>query len=180
MSRILQNVMSSHPESSNQFGVTAGYWFTTWTCLLVAFVWTDVNPMILALPEWYNFGLKLFLFGFLPLLITWIVGSRIGASILDPLQTKTSKRAMLRGVEVALWSLALFAPFFSLVAAIHMAAFEPTPGTSFAVELLKNFFGALLMVFITGLIILGWLIALIGATTGWLLYKFRPSPEMGR
>lgn len=133
-----------------------------------------MHPYTPGMPAWYNFSFGIFVFGVLPILIAGIFGYCIGARILSSSRISSGKQAVICGLKVALFSFFVFAPLFSLTAAIDLSLLEPTPNSTFAVEVVKLFFGALLMVIIMGAIVLGWLVALTAATAGWLLFKMRP------
>ena len=134
-----------------------------------------MRPYTPAAPAWYNLSIGIFLGGILPVSVAGMFGYFVGSRILVSSQTGTAKQAALCGLKVGLFSFSLFAPVFSLIAAVDLSLLEPTPGGTFLVEVLKSFFGALGMVIIMGGIVLGWLIALVAAAAGWLLYKIRPA-----
>ena len=162
-------------DGDNRRRAVAGAWFAMASGIPLIPVWFESHPWTPGASVWYTLALKIFLVGILPVSIAGAVGYSLGASILDSSQTPTAKSAMMRGIEIALWAFALFAPLFSLIAAIHLSIYERAPDSMLVVELLKSFIGALLMVSLAGVIILGWLMTLVGAAAGWLLYKLRPA-----
>lgn len=152
----------------------AAAWFAVASCIPLIPVWMEMRPYTPGVPAWYDRSLGIFLSGIFPVFVAGVFGWSVGSRILRSSETATAKQAVLLGLKVGLFSFSLFALVFSLMMAVHLSLFEPTPGGTFLVEVLKSFFGALAMVIIMGGIVLGWLIALVAAIAGWLLYKIRP------
>lgn len=95
-----------------------------------------------------------------PILLAGICGGLLGASILDPAKVKTPGEAMLRGFMVSLLSYVLFSiPLFLGVVKVAKDTAQVLPGW--------------IMIFFTGLVVVGWLIALVGVAGGALLYFYR-------
>jgi hypothetical protein len=170
--------MAAHLNDIGKLRLFAAAWFGAASCIPLIPVWMEARPYTPGAPAWYNLSLGIFLAGVLPVFVAGMFGYSVGARILSSTQIRTAKQSVVCGLKVALFSFSVFAPVFSLLAAVHLSFFESTPGSTFLIELLKSFFGALLMVIIMGGIILGWLIALVAATAGWMLYKIR-SPLFG-
>jgi hypothetical protein len=118
-------------------------------------------------------AIKIILIGVLPASVAGLFGYRVGANILNSSRISNGKQAILCGLTVALFSFSVFAPLFSLAAAVDLTVLEPGPNTSVVTQFLESFLGALAAVLIAA-ILFGWLVALVGATAGWLLYIVRP------
>jgi hypothetical protein len=89
--------------------------------------------------------------------LSGICGAVLGASILDPAKVKTPGKAMLRGLLVSLSAFLIFS-----------MASSPLLAKDTASALL-----AWPIIFITGIIVVGWLIAIVGLAGGALLYFYR-------
>jgi hypothetical protein len=99
-----------------------------------------------------------------PILAAAIIGSWLGAAILD--KTRSGVRAALRGLTIA----ALSYLFFFILEVISFVLYNPTLNT--ADDFFKLVYMLALM-FGVGLLLFGWLIALVGAAAGALLYQLR-------
>jgi hypothetical protein len=95
----------------------------------------------------------------LPALIAGVCGASLGSSILDPARIQTLAQAAGRGVIVAATS------FLFYILLISVAA---SGGAMFFILL------------IYGSIIIGWLLAIVGALAGGLLFKRRETPNQAR
>ncbi len=135
----------------------AGAWFALAAVVPVAyyFLFNPLNGHDVPM-----FGGSINLTALVPVFISGICGSLLGAEILNPEETKNALQAIGRGLIVSLLSY-LF--LFSGVAAILIIA-----GANI-VEVIVSF----IVFFLYGLLIIGWLIALVGAIAGGLLYLFR-------
>jgi ABC-type multidrug transport system permease subunit len=101
-----------------------------------------------------------------PLLIAGLVGSLLGASILDARRAGSGWRAGLRGLLIAVASYLLYAVVLSAWDGYaNHGAFSPG----------EAFTRTLVMALMWGAIFFGWLAAIAGATAGWLLYLFAAS-----
>lgn len=144
----------------------AGLWFAVAGCIPVSFVF--LSGLVAA----DNINSKVILFGILPVLIAGICGFRLGSSILDANLVKNSKQAIMQGIKVALFSYAFFIPLFSLGTAFYFSIYEASPNRTFVDDFMGGLLGSLFAGFI-GLILVGWLIVLISAIAGWILFKLR-------
>jgi hypothetical protein len=99
------------------------------------------------------------LFVLLPAFIAGLCGARFGSSILDPARVRTSAQAAGRGVIVAAASFLFYIILISLVTSAGAAFF------------FLLFYGS---------IIIGWLVTIVGALAGWLLYKRREGLNQAR
>jgi len=95
-----------------------------------------------------------------PGILGGISGFIIGADIFNPNKTTNAGEAIFRGALVSVAAWLAFAIIMSSVVARESDT---------------NFIGSLLFVLIFGSILVGWLIALMGASTGLLLYRLRES-----
>ena len=96
----------------------------------------------------------------IPIIVSGFLGLFLGSTILDTEEIKSELQATLRGLMVGLLSYLLL---FTLPAILTMF----TSG---------DFFGtvaAFVIFFLYGLFIVGWLIAVVGALAGWLLFQLR-------
>ena len=99
-------------------------------------------------------------FMIIPLLITGMMGSLFGASILDTQKVRSGWRAALRGLLVAIVAFLLSTVLISVwIASDEYQSFVPT----------------LIMMFGVGLMVVGWLVAITGVFAGWLLYQRQAS-----
>lgn len=103
--------------------------------------------------------------------IAWVAGYYFGASILDERLTVSSGRATARGLGVAALSFAAYIVATSFVAAVVTSINDHNPAANF----FSIFFGGMLMLSIFGTIFVGWLVALVGLTAGYSLYRYRLS-----
>jgi hypothetical protein len=92
------------------------------------------------------------LFVLLPAFVAGVCGACFGSSILDPSRVQTPAQAAGRGFIVAAASFLFYILLISVVASGGVAFF------------FLLFYGS---------IIIGWLVAIVGALAGWLLYKRR-------
>ena len=88
----------------------------------------------------------------LPTFIAGVCGACFGSSILDPSLVRTSGQAAWRGFIVAAASFLFYILLLSVVT---------SAGAAFLIFL------------IYGSILIGWLVAIVGALAGWLLYRRR-------
>jgi hypothetical protein len=107
--------------------------------------------MVVGGPQSFSAAI-LALFVLLPALIAGVCGASLGTSILDQSLIWTPAQAAGRGVIVAAASFL----FYILLVSIALSG-----GAAF------------FMLLIYGSIVIGWLIAIVGALAGWLLFKRR-------
>ena len=134
----------------------AGIWFALAAVIPIAFyflwIWEG---------NWKQFdAIFLFLFLGAPILIAGLCGFLLGSSILDPDETKTPGRAMVYGLMVALLSYLLL--FITSALILGLRSDDPT-----------EFVMGWAVIFVFGFIYVGWLIAMVGAVGGALLYSYR-------
>jgi hypothetical protein len=111
--------------------------------------------------DWKHFdAVFLLLFLGAPVLMAGLCGFLLGSSILDPDETKTPLQAMVYGLMVALLSYLLF--FTTSVLILGLRSDDPT-----------EFVIGWALIFMFGFIYVGWLIAMVGAVGGGLLYLYR-------
>lgn len=144
----------------------AGLWFMAAAALLVFPIFTSAagdSSQLLYFFIWLLLS---------PLLITGLVGSLLGASILDTDRARRSGwRAALRGLLIAVIAYLLYA--------IVLSAWEGYANHG-AFSSGEAFTRTLLMVLIWGAIFLGWVAAIIGALAGWILHLIAASREKRR
>ena len=95
-----------------------------------------------------------------PILIGGICGLLLGSGILDAEEIRTASQAIGRGLMVALLSYLLLFTGTAVILALNN---DDLVGT---VTLF-------IIVFLYGLLLVGWLVAGVGAVAGWLLYLYR-------
>jgi uncharacterized membrane protein YfcA len=94
-----------------------------------------------------------------PLLITGLLGSLLGARILDSTRKRSGWGAAFRGLLI---TVAAF--FFS---AIIISAWDAHKHEY------TKFIDTLFMMLLIGSMVIGWVVALIGVLAGWLLYQIQ-------
>jgi hypothetical protein len=95
-----------------------------------------------------------------PILIASLCGLLLGSSILNADDVRTAGQAIMRGLIVALLSYLLLFTVSALILAFNN-------------DDLAGLVVTWAIIFLMGLLIVGWLIAIIGAIAGWLLYLYR-------
>lgn len=133
----------------------AGMWFAAAGMIPVLFV----SPTALSAADPYDKGEAVIWLAIVPILIAGIIGSLLGASILDPHHVRKSWQAALRGLIVAVVAFLLFSILFSAWA-------------SYTNEY-QSFVQMLFMMLMVGVIAVGWMVAFVGTFAGWLLYKIQ-------
>ena len=135
--------------------VFAGAWFAFLAVIPVAFyflvLWRKTERQD-AIFVWTFIGA--------PILLAGICGSIFGSSILDPDKVKTPKQAKLRGLLVAVLAYVLFFPVSGEI--IAQTSKDPVKAID-----------GWPAIFIMGMVLVGWLIALTGVVGGALLYNYR-------
>src|SRR6266852_4153901 len=114
----------------------------------------------------------LWLFGIVPVSSAALAGFTVGSRIVDPTRRPTSGRAALRGISVALLSYVLFM-------AIYFGSVALSSQFSGGNRSFENFPYWFLMIFVFGLIFVGWLIVIVGAIAGLLLHEFAAPAYLG-
>ena len=140
----------------------AGMWFAVAALIPVAYYFllsrTDWGPQFGAagLPI---FGGSSALTAGAPVLVAGICGLLLGSTILDAEETRSAGHAITRGLMIALLSYLLL---FTSTAVV--LAFNSDDVVGLVVFLV--------ITFLYGLLIVGWLVAGVGAVAGWLLYRY--------
>lgn len=98
-----------------------------------------------------------------PIFVAGISGFALGADILDDEETKTVFQAIWRGLAIG----ALSYLFLFTVVLVSLTAYNSDSNDIFGLVILMA------VVFLYGLFFVGWLIAIVGAAAGGLLYLFR-------
>ena len=134
----------------------AGFWFMAAAAFIIvpAFgaVENESPSQMLGFVIWFLLS---------PLLISGLLGSLIGASILDTQRVRRWWRAALRGLSIAILSYLLQAIVLSM-----WEGYENRGGFSFS----EAFGRTLMMILIGGALIFGWIVAIIGAFAGLILH----------
>jgi hypothetical protein len=102
-----------------------------------------------------------------PVVIAGGWGAALGASILDPEATRSAGRAVLRGLAVA---------GASYVTYLYALCFWLA---GFSFDARGAFFKVFILLLVYGTILIGWLVAAVGAVAGALLYQRQKSPDAG-
>jgi hypothetical protein len=95
-----------------------------------------------------------------PVLIAGICGLLLGSTILDAEETRSAGHAVATGLMIALLSYLLLFTSSAVILAFNS-------------DDLVGLVVFLVITFLYGLLIVGWLVAGVGAVAGWLLYRFR-------
>ena len=134
----------------------AGVWFAVLAAIPVAFfflfLWRETESQQ-DIPFFW-----IFIGG--PILLAGICGGWLGCSILDPVKVRTSGQAMLRGLMAALLAFLLF--FVTSPLLIALTSKNPARSLS-----------GWPLIFIFATVYVGWLVAIVGAVGGALLFMYR-------
>ena len=139
----------------------AGMWFAVAALIPVAYYFllsrTDGKPQ-------FDPGLPIFggssaLTAGAPVLIAGICGLLLGSTILDAEETRSAGHAIARGLMIALLSYLLLFTSSAVILAFNS-------------DDLVGLVIFLVITFLYGLLIVGWLVAGVGAMAGWLLYRY--------
>ncbi|HVG35391.1 MAG TPA: hypothetical protein VM911_20155 [Pyrinomonadaceae bacterium] len=135
----------------------AGMWFMAAALIPLLFIiW---NFLFLA-SESHTLELVIW-FMIAPLLISGLLGSLVGAGILNPYKVTSGWHAALRGFIISVLAF--------LLSSILISAWD-----SYNNEY-TSFIGTLFMMLVVGSMVIGWLATIIGTFAGWLLYQRRTS-----
>ncbi len=110
----------------------------------------------LVVPSRNVVGLKLYVA--LPSLAATIAGGALGAPLLDPARCRSAWDAALRGAATSLAALMLFALLFGF-------------GIKWTEPGWTSPFGLAWLVLTAGLLAVGWMVAVVGAGVGWLVWR---------
>jgi hypothetical protein len=102
-----------------------------------------------------------------PILLAGVCGLLFGSSILDASEVRTAGQAATRGLLVASLAYLLLFTGSAVILAFNNSDLV---GTVVLCGIL----------FLYGLLVVGWLVAGAGAAAGWLLYLYRVKPVAGR
>ena len=160
------------PVEKKASSLLAGGWFAAASCMPLSLLWIEFisDSFYLA---WYEILGGSLVYGPLPIFIAGVVGSQVGAPILDVQAVSTSRQAVWQGAKVALTSFFAYTILLGFVGGIFFSLSDHTPGANRLIEVPLLFFGALLLVPVWAFFIVGWLAVIVGAIAGWLLFKFR-------
>lgn len=100
----------------------------------------------------------LMLYVALPSLTATIAGGALGAPLLDPSRCRSAWDAALRGAATSLVALVLFALLFGF-------------GIKWTEPGWTSPFGLAWLVLTVGLLAVGWMVAVVGAGVGWLVWR---------
>jgi hypothetical protein len=138
---------------------------------LFAGLWSAFSALIpvgyslLLFGDWLpKFGGSLLITALAPILLSVLMGLLLGSDILDPKETKSKLKAVGLGLSVAALS---FLFLFLIPAILTVFTSDDTLGT----------IAAFAVFFLYGLFIVGWLVAIVGALAGLLLYLLREKEE---
>jgi hypothetical protein len=132
----------------------AGMWFMAAGLVPFLYRLPDLLPTALS-------SLTLELVGFIlvPVLVTGLIGSLLGAGILDPYKVRNGWHAAFRGFIIAALSF--------LLSAILISAWDVSNNEY------ESFVNLLFMMLIVGTMVIGWMAVIVGTFAGWLLYQLR-------
>jgi hypothetical protein len=94
----------------------------------------------------------------LPGLAATIAGGALGAPLLDPARCRSGGNAALRGAATSLAALVIFAPLFAF-------------GIKWTEPGWTSPLGLAWLVLTVGLLAVGWMVAVVGAGVGWLVWR---------
>jgi hypothetical protein len=144
----------------------AAGWFATAACIPVLFILVVFRGSLVGIGgSHFRFGYvvwSLWLFAVIPVSAAALLGFIFGCQIVAPIHRSTSWRAALWGTLVALFSYVLFG--------IAWAASIAVSTDPYGAPTLSDAGSAFLLFFLCGFIFVGWLILVVGALTGYLLY----------
>lgn len=126
--------------------------------LLLAAAW--FFPVVV--PSRSLVGLTLYVV--LPGAAATLAGGAIGAPLLDPVRCRSGAAAALRGGATALAALVVYAPLLAF-------------GIKWAEPGWTNPFALAWLVLTLGLIAVGWMVALVGAGAGWIVWRRLSRPS---
>lgn len=150
MKELLRQIISS------KFGgcLFAGLWFAIASTIPVGYYlirFSDGLPIL---------GGSVILTAIIPIILSGFMGMLLGSNILDTEETKSELKAIGLGFTVAMLSY-----LFLFIVPMILTIF--TSGDIFGAIV------AFVVFFLYGLLMVGWLVAIIGAATGLLLYLLR-------
>ena len=117
--------------------------------------------------------LMVWLFGVVPVSAAAFWGFTVGSRLTDENKTTTPLRAAIRGISLALLSYLLFMAFY--FGTVALASVLPNQNQS-----LKEFPVWFFLIFVLGLVYVGWLIVIAGAIAGPLLADLATSSRFGK
>ena len=138
--------------------VYAAKWFmcaASIACALILAVFL-INEPPASIPEFLLNALVIFA---APVIAAGAWGASLGATILDPVMTRSVGRAALRGLAVA--GASFLSYLFTVSFCLAVLGFNPRGGVV-TVFILLSLYGSILV---------GWLVGAVGALAGALLYK---------
>lgn len=150
MTELLRRITSSNSGSC----LLAGLWFAIASMIPVAYYLLRFGEGLPIL------GGSVFFTAIIPIILSGLMGMLLGSKILDIDETKSEINAIGLGFAVAMLSFL----FLFVVPAILIIF---TSGDIFGTM------AAFVVFFLYGLLIIGWLVAIIGAVAGLLLYLLR-------
>jgi hypothetical protein len=101
----------------------------------------------------------------LPGVAAGLAGGLLGAPLLDSARCRSGARAALRGAATSLAALVIFAPLFAF-------------GLKWTEPGWTSLIGLAWLVLTVGLLAVGWMVAVVGAGAGWLVWRqMRKSAE---
>ncbi len=155
--------MSQAVRQKEPFLFLAGSWFAAVFSIPVALFWYESDKSAI-----------MFLFFVAPpMLVSFLCGEAFGSDILDSGDVQTSRQALIKGFETSLLTYLFFVPVFTIIFAVYLCIFQHDPHEWLTIQFLKNIFVGLFYVGVVGTLVVGWLLAILGALAGWTLFKFR-------
>lgn len=170
----------NQPNYTYKFSWFAGAWFAAASLILIGAIAFVVFQPRFEGPRGNNFpDLQFFydnfvlalLFIALPFLCACFGGILYGSDILDLNRVETARKATICGLKASLTAWVAFIPLFSALVAFYMGFFDRSKQEGFFVAIIKSFFAMLFYTSLVGSIAFGWLILIIGAVAGWLLFR---------
>jgi len=137
-------------------------WFAGSACIPVLFFfvfsWAISSNSRFDAALWF-----IWLFAAIPISSAALLGFIFGCQIVDPYSRITSGRAALRGMALASFSFVLTIVACGMLAAV-------STNLSWSDSLVRSA-EIMFLTFIFGFFVVGWLVVIIGALAGWLLYR---------
>jgi len=145
--------------------MTAG-WFAGAACIPISLIFLLCGAMKFNSLSDLTFSHVLWfvwLIGTIPVSAAALMGFIFGCRIVDPFYPTTPGRAALRGTLVAFFSYVLFVMAYGVSITLL--------STNYREASLSAAVSMMVVVFLFGFVLVGWLLLIVGALAGWLLYR---------
>lgn len=155
--------MSNSLKYKEPFLFLAGSWFAALFSIPVFLIWNQTDKS----PTTFIF------FVVPPMIVSFVCGEAFGSEILLPNYIQSSKKALIKGLKISILTYMFFIPVFAVVFAVYLCIFSRNPHEWLTVQFIENLLKGLFYISIVGTIAFGWLLSILGAFAGWILYRFK-------